>query len=182
MKKPHGFTLIEMMVVICITGILLSISIDGLRYLQEQMRATATINQLLGAVHLARHSALSRHQLVTLCPTADQKTCSNNWATGMLIISGKGTTADAGTRITAFPPLSHGRIEWRAFGGGKKLQFAATGLTFSQNGTFTYCPDDKDLRMAKALIINKAGRARMAVDLNKDGIVYLRAGEPVQCT
>lgn len=182
MKKPHGFTLIEMMAVVLISGILLGISINGLQLLQAQIRATAAINQLAGAVYLTRQAALSQRRLITLCPTDNQKACSSNWAAGMLIISGGGGQTSEGTRIAAYPPTPHGRIEWRSFGGSKRLQFAASGLTYSQNGTFIYCPDDKDLRAARALIINKAGRARMAEDLDGDGVVDLREGEPVQCT
>lgn len=182
MKKAHGFTLIELMTVVVISCILIGISINGLKLLQAQIRATATINQLAGAVYLARQAALSQRRLITLCPTNNQKVCSSNWADGMLIISGGGSEVGTGTRIATYPPNSHGRIEWRSFGGKKKLQFAASGLTSSQNGTFVYCPDDKNLHVARALIINKAGRARMAVDLDGDGIVDLRAGEPVQCT
>jgi type IV fimbrial biogenesis protein FimT len=176
MKKPQGFTLIEMMAVVLISGILLGISINGLQRLLANIRATAAINQLAGAVHLTRQAALSQRRLTTLCPTDNQKTCATNWSAGMLITSGNGSP------LAAYPPTPHGRIEWRSFGGSTRLQFAASGLTHAQNGTFIYCPEDKDVRHAKALVINKAGRARMAEDLDGNGVVDLRAGEPVQCT
>lgn len=182
MKQSHGFTLIELMAVVALSSILLSIAINGLHYLQAQSHATAAINQLASAVHLTRQAALSQRRVITLCPTDNQKTCSTNWAAGMLITSDSGAPNSTGKPIATFPPTSHGRIEWRSFGGTRKLQFAASGLTHSQNGTFIYCPKDKDARAARALIINKAGRARMAQDLDGNGVVDLRTGEPVQCT
>ena len=55
------------------------------------------------------------------------------------------------------------------------------GFTNYQNGNFTYCPPDGDLRFARQLVINVQGRVRMGHDTDGDGIVEDRRGKDVRC-
>jgi type IV fimbrial biogenesis protein FimT len=54
------------------------------------------------------------------------------------------------------------------------LQILPSGYLKGQNGTFLYCPADKDTRYARAIIISQTGRIRLSSDQDADG-------KPLQC-
>lgn len=97
-----------------------------------------------------------------------------------MVFSGRANSPSS-EATSVYAALEQGTIEWRSFRQDNFLEMQGNGLTLAQNGSFVYCPDDKDLRFAHALIINKSGRARLAVDLDGDNIRDLRKGEPISC-
>ncbi|MDP2226454.1 MAG: GspH/FimT family pseudopilin [Moraxellaceae bacterium] len=181
MKSAQGFTLPELLVVVAIIGIMLSIASDGWKKVIARQHAVAAINQVAEAARLARHTALTRRQIITVCPSPDGVRCSSDWTQPLFVFASNSTVPDHENFITIFPAITHGKMKWKGFGGTTRLQYQRNGLTLAQNGTFVYCPDDDDAKLARALIINKSGRQRVAEDLDNDGIVDLRPGEPVRC-
>lgn len=75
-KNNAGFTLIELMVVIAIVGIFASIAIPSFSKLIANNRLSTATNELVANMMLARSEALKRSNTVTMCPSADQTTCS----------------------------------------------------------------------------------------------------------
>jgi len=171
-KRNNGFTLLELMMVLCV-AIILSMAMTTVGHdWYGAHRATYEINRLLGAVEFARSSALDLGQVVTLCPSEDGETCSQDWSRGYLIFvdrERKGKIKDGKDRLQIFEALPKGAsLEWRAFPTDRYVQFAPSGFTREQNGTFYYCPDQSDDKFARALIVDKSGRARVATQ-DSDG-------------
>ncbi len=66
--KSGGLTLVELLTTLAVAGILVASASGGATHLIEQHRASAAVNQMLGAVRFARHAAVSHRSSVTLCP------------------------------------------------------------------------------------------------------------------
>jgi type IV fimbrial biogenesis protein FimT len=184
--KPTGLTLVELLVTLAIVAILLRLGAPAFRDLTAANRSAAALNQLVGAVTLARASAVTHYRVVTLCPGA-QRTCfgRDEWHRGALVFvdgdaDGKVGSGDAVLR--RLPPIdAGGRIYWRSFRNRTFLQFRPNGYTPSQNGSFLYCAADRDRRSARMLILNAQGRLRPARDADGDGVVEDSGGKPVSC-
>ena len=66
-KRNHGFTLLELMVVLIVVGILLGVAVPGMTNFIRNSRMTAAANDLVGALTFARGEAIKRRLPVTLC-------------------------------------------------------------------------------------------------------------------
>jgi type IV fimbrial biogenesis protein FimT len=103
MQRETGFTLIELMVVICIVVMLVAIGVPAFTNITSSYRMSSEINSLLGDLQYARGEALREGQYVTVCAgTAALTSCSgsNSWSTGWIVFSnptGTATTPPAGT-------------------------------------------------------------------------------------
>ncbi len=183
----RGFSLIELLVTLAISGLLVTTALPGMLNLIRDFRATAAINGMIGQVKLARSAALSAHRTVTLCPGKGPRCgAANSWHEGsMLFIDGnRNGRFDGNDRLLRrFPALeNNGRITWRSFRNRKYLSINGRGLTAWQNGSFRYCPDNGDARFARQAIINAQARVRHAQDSDGDGIREDPNGRPLRCS
>lgn len=182
----RGFTLIELLVSVAIAGVLLSFALPSFQRLVAAERATAAMNQLLGAVALARSQAILQGRVVTLCPGAGGRCLGRHqWHHGATVFvdhNGNARLDGDDHLVRSFPRLRPGgRIYWRSFRNRSYLQFHPRGYTRWQNGNFLYCPPDDDETHARMAIINAAGRGRVARDGDGDGIVENASGDNVIC-
>lgn len=179
-QRKQGQTLFELAVTLLILSILLSMGVSRFSALLKQERSRTAINRMIVATQEARRLAISHRRIVTLCPVAEGKACDGTWTGKLVIFSGRANNA-APNILSTFPALEHGRIEWRSFRQDNFLEMQGNGLTLAQNGTFVYCPNDNNAHFAHALIINKSGRARIAIDKDGDGVRELSNGKPISC-
>jgi type IV fimbrial biogenesis protein FimT len=171
----------ELLVTLAIAALLLGFALPGWTALMKKSQVSESVRQLTQAIQLARNSALARHRMVTICPSADGQHCSANWGGGLLVFTGDDLEVSEDERLGAYPGITSNRVEWRAFRRSSTLQFQANGATYAHNGSFVICPPDLDVRYARAIVLNKIGRPRIAEDLNGDGVVDISAGNPVSC-
>lgn len=92
----RGMTLIELMTALSVLGILLAMATPSFRSFTANSRTTATTNDLVTALNVARSEALRRSTVVIVCPSNDQANCinSNDWSTGWIVFAdrnGSGT-------------------------------------------------------------------------------------------
>lgn len=113
-----GFTLIELMVAMCIGGILLAIGVPAFRYVTNSSRTTTEINTLLTSFQYARMEAVKEGKTVTICASATGATCSGatDWSTGWIVFSdtnanqqvdASATSTNEPVRLIS-PALTHG--------------------------------------------------------------------------
>lgn len=182
----RGLTLMELLVALAVGSLLLTWASASSAHLIEQGRAGAALNQLIGAVRLARHAAVSHRATVTLCPSAGGG-CGrrNSWHEGAVVFVDRdadGSLEAEDAVLRRLPPLrERDRIYWRSFGNRKHLSIRPSGLTAWQNGSLTYCPPDGDLRYARQAIINQQGRVRLAQDADGNGIREDARGRNLRC-
>ena len=70
--KCGGLTLVELLTTLAVAGILVASASGGAAHLIEQHRASAAVNQMLGAVRFARHAAVAHRTSATLCADGAQ--------------------------------------------------------------------------------------------------------------
>lgn len=71
--RDAGFTLLELMFTILILSVLLGISVPNFRDFLRNSRLTATSNELLVDIKVARTEAIKRRAIVTLCSSANSQ-------------------------------------------------------------------------------------------------------------
>lgn len=103
MKNQQGFTLVELLITILVASILLATAVPAFNDFIQNNRITATSNELVTALAVARSEAIRRRGPVSLCSSANQATCANsaNWGTGWIVFSDRNTvgTVDGTDRV-----------------------------------------------------------------------------------
>lgn len=93
MTRQSGFTLIELMLVVAITGVLITLGVPAYQeFVRNQSRTTA-VNEFLSTLLFSRSEAVARNGRVAVCrsaaPTAATPVCTTggavDWATGWLV-------------------------------------------------------------------------------------------------
>ncbi|MES2626417.1 MAG: GspH/FimT family pseudopilin [Pseudomonadota bacterium] len=184
--KYPGFTLIELMFSVATVAVLATISVPGLNSMLQENAAEALLNDLARTMNKARASAVFQGQTVTMCRSKDKQGCNGNWHDGILVfLDPDGNhvlkSSDEILHITAGASLP-GTLILRSFPNKQYLQFTAMGVINNQTGNFTWCPADKNPRLAQQLIFNITGRVRFAVDADGDGIKEGADGAPLSCS
>ncbi|WNL45160.1 GspH/FimT family pseudopilin [Dyella sp. BiH032] len=97
-RQGHrGFSVVELMIALAVAAILLVVGAPSFRDALRRNKVSATSNALLADIAYARSEAINRGNIVSICPSSDQKTCTANgtaYENGWLIYTyapGKGT-------------------------------------------------------------------------------------------
>ncbi len=165
------------MITLAVAGILGASAVGFQGFIQEQTLST-TVNQLLGDLYLTRSEALRRGTTITLCKSRNGTGCSSDaeWHHGWIVFVDPNTNrqVDAGeTVIRTQQALSQGTtVRLRAaLERNDDVSYHPSGFT-DKNGTFTVC-DARGTAKARAIILNRAGRARVSSRSAAD--------EPLEC-
>jgi type IV fimbrial biogenesis protein FimT len=67
-----GFSIVELMVTLCIAAILFAVAIPSFRQMMASNRLSTQTNDLIGAVNYARSEAITRNRTITLCRTSSE--------------------------------------------------------------------------------------------------------------
>ena len=78
--KLHGFTLIELMVIIAIAGVLLSLAAPGFISFQRNSELTSLANKMFGSINSARSEAMKSGRNAFVVPND-----SSSWSTGWFV-------------------------------------------------------------------------------------------------
>jgi len=175
----------ELLVVLCLIAMFGSYAVFRMPQLVQQKQSTAALQDLRATINYARHAAIVRGEPVVVCPAAESG-CGprNTWHTGVLTFvdrNGNRAFDAADTLLTRTPPISTGRIYWRAFRNRSYLLFTPRGITDWQNGHLLYCPFSGDPRHARQLVLNVTGRTYASRDANGDGIHEDVRGRALSC-
>jgi type IV fimbrial biogenesis protein FimT len=81
----HGQTLVELMVCLLIGGLMLTIAVPAFTSTLQRNQRTQAVNQLLGALHFARSSAVTGRTTMALC--SGSATCDSEkiWRSQLLV-------------------------------------------------------------------------------------------------
>ncbi|MGJ8690152.1 MAG: GspH/FimT family pseudopilin [Gammaproteobacteria bacterium] len=186
MRSIQGFSLVEMILTLAIVGILISLSVPNLTSLLRQNEVSIMQKTLILHVNLAKSSAANSGHIVTLCPSSNGAECAGSWTQGSMLFIDKNANrrVDPEDRILRIrrQDISHGKLEWRAFGRRQYLQFNPIGYLLHQNGSFTYCDNSGDPTLTRQLVVNSVGRVRIALDSDGDDIREDSRGRAIRCS
>jgi type IV fimbrial biogenesis protein FimT len=182
--NQRGVNLPEVMAVLLIISILmhLSLPVIGLAHREE---STRVLLQLAHLIEMARSSAINSQQSVTVCPITESDQCGGNWQHGAMAFFDNNDNRQRDPDEILIHKINwidnSGHLSWRAFGNRQSLSIDAFGGLRNQNGNFTWCPPSGSHEPAHQLVINAAGRLRLAADNNGDGLREDSQGRPLVC-
>ena len=159
--KSKGFTLIEIMVALCIIGILISISYPMFSSSMINNRLYSEATQTNSIFSLARTEAIRRNNFVTVCPTNNGSTClaSNLFQTGIIVFLNNENAGlnDSSQIIRVFD-------KWTQNDKGKIK--VGNSVTFSAQGR---------VDITNSLLICKPTYNSFLIDLNASGFIKLNS-------
>ncbi|WP_429197601.1 GspH/FimT family pseudopilin [Luteibacter sp. W1I16] len=75
-RKIKGFTILELMVTLTVLGVLMAIAVPSFRGTMRRARVSNAVNTMVGDMQFSRSEAATRRQFVSICRSADGKTCA----------------------------------------------------------------------------------------------------------
>ncbi len=91
-SRSRGFTLLELMITIVVAAILVAIALPGFRDLIHRNQVSSASNALLASLSYARTEAITRGQIVSMCPGSKASGCASG-----------GTVYDTGWIVYTYP-------------------------------------------------------------------------------
>lgn len=160
----HGSTLVEQLMILAIVGTSAAMALPGLQGLVADAKRTATVNEWVVTVQLARSEAILRRVPIALCPSRDGTSCSqalDDWARGWIMFANDDQDA---------PPVLDQGETLLAQGGppkaGQTLRVNRAAFAFrpfgmrSTNGSMVVC-DQRGSTQARAVVVSPTGRPRV---------------------
>ncbi len=180
----HGFTLLELLVVMTIVAVLTTFAIPGFAGWVERRHTDADRALLATTIYGARTAAIHLNQPVVMCPGDDQG-CGrrNSWHEGAVVFAdpNRNGRLDRGETLVGGFGALNGTVQWRSFRNRSYLRFLPNGLTDWQNGHFLLCPTTDDPDLARQLVLNRAGRLYFSIDADGDGRHEDVQDNPLEC-
>ncbi|MFK7852761.1 MAG: GspH/FimT family pseudopilin [Granulosicoccus sp.] len=195
MRRNSGFTLVELLIALAVTGVLLSVATPGFQSFMQGARQVTSYNKVASVLRFARSEAIKRSVAVSVCPRASNTTCGTDWSEGMLVYDdamANGTPGvldgtdsvvrvikmnSAGVTVSAsaiIRPQTSSSVQ-------NSIRFNGRGQSNWANGTWLLC-DGRGDKEARALIIGGAGISRRAHDTpTSNSIVVDASGVAVSC-
>ncbi len=171
MRRQNGFTLIELMIAVGLTGLLLSMAVPALDIFVANARQTGAINDFVSTIHQARSTAVTTNQRVTICPSSNGTNCEVvGWNNGWIAFADPDSDRTVDNDETIF--ASSGRVDNLTLVSaefGTFLTYRPNGRVMNASvngsaGAIAFC-DDRGTEHAKVMLIDLSGRPRISKTL-----------------
>lgn len=170
-QPPSGFTLVEMLVALCVVAVLAALAAPLARSFGASAVLSSTANGFLSQLVLARSEAIKRNGPVALCTSADGASCTGagGWEQGWIVFhdpNGNGTR-EAGERVLQWLQALPDGLHLRGNASmARYVSFAPSGATRTatgafQAGTLTLCRPSPEATEGRQILINALGRPRV---------------------
>ncbi len=170
MNHAHGYTVLELLITLAVSGLLLTLAIPSFADLVLDARLTATVNRVVHGMHVARQEALKSGTDVVLCRSPGGLQCDHNapWNAGLIVFLNR--DRDDPPRVDPGEPVLQveGRLPVGSIQANRRaFIFRPSGLR-SVNGTLTFC-DRRGTGRARAVVVSYTGRPRATSAATADG-------------
>ena len=186
--RQHGFTIMELMIVLTLAALILAIGSPNFREFRQNSRLTGAANDFLAAVQLARTEAVKRQASVSICassnPGEDDASCSAGEFSRWIIFEDRDgdcargadeaiLRAEVGQEDGGDSELER-RRQLRAVADGDCVSMSRTGFAreFAGSATrFVFCDArglelqaGTELSLGRGVVIGRTGRAQITRD------------------
>ncbi len=167
MNRQSGMTMAELLATLAIGAILISAGIPSYQSLVLSNAQTASVNEFIAGLSLARSEAITKNVRVTACTSKNGIACdaTANWSDGWLVFA---DMDNDGTLDAAEPVLKTSgetsRLSTKSSEFTSFITFRPNGRAMvntprENTGQFTFC-DKRGASYAKTVIIETSGRPR----------------------
>lgn len=169
-RKSHGFTLLEVMVVVAIMGVLAALAAPSFNPLIERWRVRQVAEQLQSTLHFARSEAIKRGGRVVIeklpnntngCTTA---TGVNDWDCGWIVCEDTDVNGKCDVGEQELQRIdTNARVHVIRRAGGADIKLNRWGLVDGAWLGFNLVPLDKTISnpSARGLCMSSGGRVRI---------------------
>lgn len=163
-----GFTLLELLVTLAVGSILIAMAVPNFRDVMLNSQRTASVNDLVAAMTMARIEAQKQGRQVIVCPLDTTSACTPataNWNNGWLVYVNRDATSppvfDANDVVVKRFPRKTAPVTAR----GNQNYFAFR-VSPGQNvaGTVTFC-DSRGAGKGRAVVVGLSGKIRTATEI-----------------
>lgn len=178
----RGFTLIELTIVILITGIIVGFGIPSLGGIRDRLETDRAKGLMMQTLNQARSWALSNSKPVIVCPLKNRQ-CSSDWTDPLTILHDQNEDLvldNTDTIISQVVDHSNLGIWMKKRPTQNFVKFTRQGHAFSSATTFIYCPNSKNFDNARQIVISFQGRIRSNYYLSSRGTPYASLN-PLEC-
>jgi len=167
MKRENGFTLIELLTTMAVAAILIAVAVPGLQSFQMNARQSASVNELLNGMRMARNTAITTNTRVTVCASERGNACENvGWDKGWIAFVDRDQDQSLDNDETVI--RAGGEVEGvtiRSSQFGNFLVYRPNGRVMSanvnqNNGQLMFC-DKRGSEHAKGIRLDLSGRPRV---------------------
>ncbi|NND55003.1 MAG: type II transport protein [Gammaproteobacteria bacterium] len=146
---------------IALLGLLLTLSFPAMHNLHSTRAMRTQVNDLVHAIHLARHTALISGNTITLCPSHDGNRCDYDagWNDGWLLFTDAGSALRPQVNSAGDVLLSHRTSTPLHISANRPVFRLRSYGRRSTNGTFMFC-DPRGRVDARRLVISYTGKPR----------------------
>jgi type IV fimbrial biogenesis protein FimT len=176
MRKPSGFTIIELMIVLAVAGALIATGLPAMADWMANSKRTAALNDFLGGMLAARSAAVTSNSRVSACPVKDPTAADadllcngeKEWATGWIVFIDEDADFDraADEEVVAVgPALSgsgrtiFGNVEYYSYRPNGRLE--SDGDSDAEDGWYLLC-DSRGNDAGRFVIIPLSGRPQIS--------------------
>lgn len=162
-RNAHGFTLVELAVVLAVVAVLALVAVPAFSRLLASARTATAFHGLTTAMAMARIHAISHHIPTTVCPSVDGEHCRRDlvWESGWIVFldrKNKGVPATGDDILQRLSP-SLGGLAVRSTVGRHYVRFRPDGFSYGTNFTLRICTRTPQRKVGD-VVVNNAGRVR----------------------
>lgn len=165
-QKPdlstRGFSLVELLAVLAVLAAVLTTA-PSMARMVRQAHIQGTFFATSSSLALARLSAISSGQPVTLCPSSDGGNCTGgtDWSYGWIVYLDPGRKSNPQSPSDVLEVVSplRGGVSMRTTAGRLRIRYHPSGWASGSNLGLTLCVPTGAL--AGKVVINNAGRSRI---------------------
>ena len=167
-STAHGFTLIELMIVVSITLIIISLATPSFGSLIRRSQVESKANVVFDMFQLARNIAIRQSQFITICPSEKGTGCSDTWQDGVMAFIDRDHDRQLSSdeEVINFQPGTTSSI---LQGNQPYFTYSPLGTLKGRMGSIIACSKSTDNAVSVRLLVSLMGRVRISKNSQTNG-------------